>query len=1313
VVAAALVGAIVVPAAGAAAPAAPVAAAAVRPSAHAHGLSPGLRGRIPDIDPNHLMVRLRSHPADLAARMASAGARFDRAIPHTSWAEVSIRPGTSGRVRALLGHDSAVAQTQISYRRHALSIPNDPMWATAQSSYLSPIRVDRAWDVTQGSGIVVAVVDTGVDLNHPDLAGRLVHGTDIVNAGSNPQDDVGHGTMVAGIIVADRNNGRGIAGVAPLAKVMPVKVLGKNGVGNDGDIATGITWATDHGASVINLSLGGPLDDPALRAAVAYAISHNVVVVAAAGNDGAETVEYPAAYPGVIAVSATGHTGALTSFSSWGSRIDIAAPGLDITSTALGTTYDVESGTSFSSPIVAGVAALVRARFPAFTAADVRARLLSTARDVGLPGVDRAFGHGLVDALAAVDSSHPAAPHPTFRVGPNEPNDTISEATPISIGTTVASRIAPETDEDWYKVTFAGTGWYKIAVPSGNGAFASSMDPIVELYDSTHAFQASQDLLGGPLVVPIESAGDRYIRVRNRGGDAASYTIKVTATTAPPAFGAPLELDLGSEAQSLGVGDFNNDGRPDLAFLMGDSSTIFDTLVTLLQTPLRSFVVGDVIATDPTSGNGMAVGKINSDSFDDIAIPTIGGVDVYLGSGAGLDSTPIFHATAFTPSEVAIAHVDADPNADLVVGGSGGIVVYYGPAFGTSTTVTATAIPHSFAVGDVTGDGRADVVAAIGNKVHTFVQAAGPSFVDSTQDLTNARSVALGDLNSDGYLDAAVSIRAPAPSGKVAELFQSGGALGAPASYSTEAYADSIAIADVNQDGKNDVVVLHDQTGDVGILFHGGGASLNPEQPLAFDDFGASYDPNALAVTDLDSDGYPDIAVATSFGLSLLMQQPAHLPALGKTWVNTASPADLEVNVASGVVPVLTLDRAATNVDGTTVKLYDESGNEVAATPVWAGGPQTITITPNAPLADGSYEVRVEGLQDGSGDTLDQFSTRFTVGAPPDETPPNTVLHAPPSGFTTSPLATLSFSASDATGFECSLDNARYTACTSPVHVTVAQGAHTFRVFAHDAAHNEDPSPAVAGWTYRPPPHGYWMLGRSGHVYRFGSVPNYGGPTTTTATDIESTPSGFGYWTVDAFGHVRAFGDAGFHGDASGKLVGEFVTGISRTATGRGYWLFTTRGRVFAFGDARFYGDLSAKHLNGPILDSVGTPSGHGYYMVGSDGGVFTLGDAAYHGSTGGLHIPAPIRTLVPDPDHVGYWLVGVDGSIYPFAAPFRGSMRGRPLNKPIVGMVAFGNGYLMVAADGGIFNFSNKPYCGSLGGNPPAVPIVSVAAFA
>jgi hypothetical protein len=151
---------------------------------------------------------------------------------------------------------------------------------------------------------------------------------------------------------------------------------------------------------------------------------------------------------------------------------------------------------------------------------------------------------------------------------------------------------------------------------------------------------------------------------------------------------------------------------------------------------------------------------------------------------------------------------------------------------------------------------------------------------------------------------------------------------------------------------------------------------------------------------------------------------------------------------------------------------------------------------------------------------------------------------------------------------------------------------------------------------------------------------------------------------------------------------------------------------VFARGSATNFGDLHNKVLNGRVLDSVRSAGGHGYFMVGSDGGVFAFGDAHFVGSTGGRVLPAPIRTLVPDPDGTGYWLTGTDGAVYPFRAESHGSMAGKALNKPIVGMVAFGNGYLMVASDGGIFNFSNKPFFGSLGGHPPALPIVAVAAF-
>ncbi|HEY4410524.1 MAG TPA: hypothetical protein VGO87_11640 [Acidimicrobiia bacterium] len=245
---------------------------------------------------------------------------------------------------------------------------------------------------------------------------------------------------------------------------------------------------------------------------------------------------------------------------------------------------------------------------------------------------------------------------------------------------------------------------------------------------------------------------------------------------------------------------------------------------------------------------------------------------------------------------------------------------------------------------------------------------------------------------------------------------------------------------------------------------------------------------------------------------------------------------------------------------------------------------------------------------------------------------------------------------------------------------------------------------------------GYWMVDSSGTVYPFGAATGHGNAAPSpgaTAAGLRPTPDGHGYWVVDSAGIVSARGDAPPLGSvAAGSLrPGEAVTSLSPTPSGRGYWLFTNRGRVFTFGDATGYGDMSKVTLNGPVLDSIPTPSGRGYYMVASDGGIFAFGDAHFAGSMGGKKLNAPVRSLVPNGDGSGYWLVASDGGVFAFNAPFRGSMGGTHLSKPVTGMVPYGNGYLMVGADGGIFDFSDRPFVGSLGSNPPAHPIVSVAA--
>jgi hypothetical protein len=761
---------------------------------------------------------------------------------------------------------------------------------------------------------------------------------------------------------------------------------------------------------------------------------------------------------------------------------------------------------------------------------------------------------------------------------------------------------------------------------------------------------------------------------------------------------------------STAVADVNGDGRNDVVVLFPDNSVFSDTLLVFNQTPTRSLDVGDVVATAATSGDGMTTGDLNGDGRADIAIPVVNGVDVLLQSGGHL-SDPVLVAAPSTPSQLAIADVDGDTHPDLVVAGSFGIRVLEGPAFTTSVNVTNALATLSVAVGDVNGDGVADIVATATSVVRTYTQSPVGTFSASSTSLSSASDVAVGDVTHDGKDDVVASVRSL--SGAVGVMRQSGGVLQAPVSTSTHARPEPIAISDVDKDGRNDVVVLHDSTGEVGVLYQQGGGALGSEQWFDFDDFASRYDARALAVGDIDRDGYPDVVAATSFGISMLIQNPGVVPTLETTWVRDAQPAALATDVLPGVTPTITLTRAATNVGSGTVKLFDEGGTEVATGIGWDAGSKTITVTPASALADGSYVVRVDGMQDGSGADLGTYADPFTVGTAADEAAPQTSLVSPPSGYRTAAHETLRFSANEAGSvFECSLDNRAYRVCVSPFSVTVAPGKHTLRVFARDIAGNEDASPAAASWTYRPTPHGYWLISQAGRVYPFGTVKSFGNAATTIAADLEPSPSGFGYWIVDSNGHVFAFGDAHRYGSASGLASGESVTSISRTATGKGYWLVTSRGRVFAFGDAHFYGDLRYKAVCCSVVEVVSTPTGHGYYLAASNGSVFVFGDARSYGSAARLQPPAPIRTLVRDPDGVGYWQVSFDGTVYSFHATPHGSLATKDRTRFITGMIAFRDAYVMVGSDGSGFNFSSGSSYGSLTGHPPSSAIVSLAGY-
>src|SRR3989449_8481034 len=310
--------------------------------------------------------------------------------------------------------------------------PNDPLYANDPYTGLGQwgIRkaaVDQAWDIVRGSpGITVATIDTGVDPGHPDLAEALLPGVTVLSqvspgCGAPTTDDSSHGTHVAGIIAAKGNNTTGIAGVAFGVRILPLKALDCTGAGSSSDVAQAAIYATDHGARIINISLGAPTRSQTLQDAVDYARAHNVLVVAAAGNCGqvapecptANQVQYPAGFPGVLAVAATNPDDTHAPFSNQGAYVGLAAPGSRIVSTtptyptylsARGATtgYAAFSGTSAAAPFVSGVAALLLSKDPSLTGDQLAARLRASADELGAPGPDPSFGAGRVNALRAV-----------------------------------------------------------------------------------------------------------------------------------------------------------------------------------------------------------------------------------------------------------------------------------------------------------------------------------------------------------------------------------------------------------------------------------------------------------------------------------------------------------------------------------------------------------------------------------------------------------------------------------------------------------------------------------------------------------------------------------------------------------------------------------------------------------------------------------------------------------------------------------------------------------------------------------------------
>ncbi len=276
---------------------------------------------------------------------------------------------------------------------------------------LSYLHAQEAWRYSRGANETVAVIDSGVDANHPDLAGQVLPGKDFVDGSTDGRTDVvGHGTTVAALI-AGKDDKDGVEGLAPNAKILPVRVLdSKNEYNSANQVADAVRWSVDNGATVINMSLGSSETSAVLSDAVRYAMSRDVVVVACDGNvsNGRGTqVWHPAREPGVIAVSGVNSDSSFWSGSIQGPSTVLSAPANDITGADSHDSYWNVKGTSFASPLVAATAALVRSRYPTMSANNVINRLTRTAWDMGAPGRDSQYGFGVVNPTGALTAQVP------------------------------------------------------------------------------------------------------------------------------------------------------------------------------------------------------------------------------------------------------------------------------------------------------------------------------------------------------------------------------------------------------------------------------------------------------------------------------------------------------------------------------------------------------------------------------------------------------------------------------------------------------------------------------------------------------------------------------------------------------------------------------------------------------------------------------------------------------------------------------------------------------------------------------------------
>jgi uncharacterized repeat protein (TIGR01451 family) len=763
-----------------------------------------------------------------------------------------------------------------NYIIHLTDTPNDPsysqLWGLKNTGQVingstgtagSDIRAESAWGVTKGSAaIIVGVVDTGVDYTHTDLAANIwsnpggkgnaicaagTHGYNAITKTCDPMDDHYHGTHVSGTIGAAGNNGVGVVGVNWIASIMGLKFLDSQGYGTTADAITAIDFAVQAKIDGVNVrvlsnSWGGGGFSKALLDEINKANENDILFVASAGNDSSSIDTYPS-YPAsyntlnMIAVAATDNRDTLAYFSNYGvNSVHLGAPGVSVFSTTPGSSYSFLSGTSMAVPHVSGVAALVLAKTPALTTAQVKSAILDNTDPISsLSG--KTITGGRLNAAKAVG----APPLPDFAVSASPSSRTVAQggATSYTVTITPSNGFAGSVD-------LSVTG-----LPAGaSGTFT----PTPATTSSTLSVTASGTASLSSNTLTITGTSGALIHSTT----ATLVIVTTPPVTACPSFMSPFVYYIGSSATTLATGDFNRDGKADIALAFASSNQVM--VVTGRGDGGYQSTVSYAVGTAPVS---VAIGDFNRDGKPDIATANAvsGNVSILLGNGDGTFQAAVNYTAGASPFWLAVGDFNGDGKPDLAVAnnGSNDVSILAGQGDGTFQTAVNYAAgsgPYAVTIGDFNGDGRADlaVVDSHANNISILLGNGDATFLTAVSYAVGSHpsSIAVGDFNGDGKTDLAVSNDV---SNSVSVLAGVGdGTFQAAVNYAVPNGQHSIVIVDINRDGKPDLVVSNSTSNNVSILAGKGDGTF-----FASVNYAAGTSPYQVAVGDFNGDGRADL----------------------------------------------------------------------------------------------------------------------------------------------------------------------------------------------------------------------------------------------------------------------------------------------------------------------------------------------------------------------------------------------------------------------------------------------------------------------